>query len=66
MICDGCKKIDVCKYTEQIKEFEKNNKINNLPQIIKVNYKCTHKYDGQLFRRNRSWIKWVKLKLENM
>ncbi len=54
MICDGCKKIDVCKYTEQIKEFEKNNKINNLPQIIKVNYKCTHKYDGQLFRRNRS------------
>ena len=27
MICDGCKKIDVCKYTEQLKEFEKNNLI---------------------------------------
>lgn len=53
MICDNCKKIDVCKYTEQIKEFEKNTKKDGLPVIINVKYSCIHKDNGQLFRRNR-------------
>lgn len=53
MICDKCKKIDVCKYTQQIKEFEKNIKKDGLPEVIEVKYSCIHKDNVQIFRRNR-------------
>lgn len=49
-ICDNCIKKEVCKYIEQIKEFEKNKKEENKPNFIEIKYSCKYKNNGGIFR----------------
>ncbi len=48
-MCDDCIKKEVCKYRNQVEEFEKAKKNECELGFIKVDYSCIYKNKGGLF-----------------